>query len=139
VSNEHKRRLQSKILSFGDGVWEKRIVRLKNLPKRTKRTLWDLVDNSSICALRQLKVDTEFILKTDPDEWDDSENYALYRQSMLSLKVINDGAERGIALVSELNSKLLTRDEDEFQRIVQVVEENRKKFPGVSKSTFMNK
>jgi hypothetical protein len=42
---------------------------------------------------------------------------------MAALKVTNDGAETGIALVTELNSHPLIRDKIEFQRIIQVIEE----------------
>jgi hypothetical protein len=55
------------------------------------------------------------------------------RPTVVALKVTNDGAERGIALITELNSHPLTRDEIEFQRIIQVVEEDRKLRPGVTK------
>jgi hypothetical protein len=111
---------------------------MKNLPKRNKRTLQDLLDCSSICALRQLGVDTEFLLNTDPVEWKGADEYENCRQRLLTLKVVNDGAERGIALVSELNTKMLTRDECEFQRLIQVIEDNRQRFPEMSKSSLIH-
>jgi hypothetical protein len=133
VSDEVKRKIQAKILSFAGGNWEKRTIKLKEIPAASRRNLWDLVDQSSICALRLLKVDTNLVLNTDPGEWAKNPTFAAYRQSMAALKATNDGAERGIALVTELNSSPLTRDETEFQRIIQVIEEDRKLCPGVSK------
>jgi hypothetical protein len=101
--------------------------------KSSKRNLWDLVDQTSICALRLLKMDTNLVLSTDPGEWPESSTFEAYRQSMATLKVTNDGAERGITLVTELNSHPLTRVEIDFQRIIQVIEEDRKLRPGVTK------
>jgi hypothetical protein len=109
---------------------------LLELPASSKRNLWDLVDQTSICALRLLKIDTNLVLSTDPGEWPESPTFEAYRQSMAALKVTNDGVEKGIALVAELNSHPLTRDENdeiEFQRIIQVIEEDRKLRPGVTK------
>jgi len=138
VSSDVKRKIQSKILSFGDGIWRKRTIRLKELPVLAKRNLWDLVDATSICALRHLKIDT-FLLNSNPEEWPTAPEYLSCRKTIESLKVVNDGAERGIALATELNAKPLTRDENQFQKLVQCIEDNRKRFPGVNKSIFVGK
>jgi hypothetical protein len=76
------------------------------------------------------------MLKMDPKDWRGKPEFEIHLnlKSVRSLKVLNDGAERGIALVSELNSKPLTRNEDEFQKIIQIIEHNRRRYPGVSKS-----
>jgi hypothetical protein len=67
VKNVDKRKIQSAILKFGKGDWNNRTVRLKKSSPLQKKNLWDLVDSSSICAVRALKIDSEFILKTDSD------------------------------------------------------------------------
>jgi hypothetical protein len=79
---------------------------LLELPAFSKRYLWDLVDQTSICALRLLKIDTNLVLSTCPGEWPESPTFEAYRQSMVALKVTNDGAERGKALVTGSNSHL---------------------------------
>ena len=43
------------------------------------------------------------------------------------LSVTNDNAERGVALVQELN-KLITHDEDQFQFLLQVVADHRRQY-----------
>jgi hypothetical protein len=45
---------------------------------------------------------------------------------------VNDLAERAIALATEFNESL-TRDESDFQKIIQVMEDNRRRLPDVSK------
>jgi len=54
-----------------------------------------------------------------------------------SLRVTNDNAERGVALIQEYN-KVHTTDENMKQYLLQVVQDNRKKFPSCSKSTMSN-
>jgi exonuclease VII small subunit len=54
-----------------------------------------------------------------------------------SLAVVNNSAERGIALMSQLN-KTLTKNEDEKQKIIQVVENNRKQIPNPKKKKLIN-
>ena len=51
------------------------------------------------------------------------------------LKVVNDLAERGIALIEEYNS-LFTKDEEQKQYLLQIVQDNRSRFPDARKSTL---
>jgi len=44
-------------------------------------------------------------------------------------------AERGVALIEQYNS-ILTKDEDQKQIILQVVEDHRRRFPDSSKKTL---
>ena len=48
--------------------------------------------------------------------------------------MVNDLAERGVALMQEYN-QLLTKDEDQKQALLQTVSEHRKKYPDAKKST----
>jgi len=50
------------------------------------------------------------------------------------LRVVNDCAERGIALISTYNAAL-TKDESQKQYLLQLVATHRKKFP-VTTNTF---
>jgi hypothetical protein len=68
--------------------------------------------------------------------WCTSLEYSSCLKIFQSLKVVNDGAERGVATLWLPNSKPLTRDENEFQKLVQCIGDNRKRFPGVNKSIF---
>ena len=44
------------------------------------------------------------------------------------LLVTNDNAERGVALMQELN-KHITRDEEQFQFLLRVVADHRRRYP----------
>jgi len=50
-----------------------------------------------------------------------------------SVKVVNDLAERGVALVQEFNSSL-TRNEEQKQYLLQVVEQHRRQFAEPTKA-----
>jgi len=49
--------------------------------------------------------------------------------------VVNDVAERNVKLIEEYNT-ILTKDEDQKQYLLQVVNEYRKKYPDSKKSTL---
>lgn len=55
------------------------------------------------------------------------------KRRIQSLEVVNDNAERGIALIKTYNSKLST-DENQKQFILQLVEEHRKMYKSPNKS-----
>ena len=54
------------------------------------------------------------------------------------IKVVNDTAERGIALISDYNN-VLTTDEDQKQHLYKVVTQKRKNFPSTSKKFLSNR
>jgi len=58
---------------------------------------------------------------------------ALGTQIVNALLVTNDNAERGVALVQELN-KLITHEEEQFQFLLQVVADHRRQFSSCQKS-----
>ena len=54
-----------------------------------------------------------------------------------SIKVVNDHAERGIALIKEYTG-ILTRNEPQFQLLMKVVEDHRKNYPYSRKMDLAN-
>jgi len=82
-----------------------------------------------------LNLSTEF-LSTDPDMWEEQESYAVAKRRLATLKVVNDTAERGVALIQEYNYKTLTKDERDLQFLLQVVADHRQLYP-VANNTDM--
>ena len=66
-------------------------------------------------------------LSSPPSQRDEIEAYQVGKSQMQKLRV-NDTAERGVKLFEEFNT-LLTKDEQEKQFLLQVVEANRKTVP----------
>lgn len=52
------------------------------------------------------------------------------------MRVVNDIAERGVALIEEYN-KLITINEEQKQYLLLVVKQHRQKYPNTKKSTLL--
>ena len=70
-----------------------------------------------------------------PIIWADCSSYVNSKRIVQSFQVINDHAERGVALMKEYNGSL-TRSEEESQFVLQVGEAHRKQYPNVKKETL---
>jgi len=79
-------------------------------------------------------VDTAF-LEADPDDWEREVSFREGLAVINKVKVVNDVAERAVALITELN-QILTKDKEQKQYLLQAVAENRK-CPGASKKDFL--
>ena len=78
-----------------------------------------------------LDIDFSF-LKSDPGLWQESKSYNDALKVEKFLRITNDNAERGVALIGEYN-KLNTKDEDIKRYLLQAVQEHRKRFPSCNK------
>jgi hypothetical protein len=114
-----------------DHVVQHKLVEVANL---TERTLEDFVSAKSMGFFDKLGISTDF-LSTDPAEWEHDDDFVKAEQTVLSLKVVNDHAERGVALVQGYN-KLLTKTEEQFQLLLQVVSDHRVRYPDCRKRTL---
>ena len=65
-----------------------------------------------MAALDKLNISTAF-LDLDPENWPSSEDYLKGLEVVQNIKVTNDHAERGVALVQEFN-RHITHDEDQL-------------------------
>ena len=97
--------------------------------------LEQLVTKNSRFLLNSMNIDASFLLE-DPTVWNDNETYKRAKQSLSNLSVVNDRAERAVALIQDLNRKL-TKGEDQLQFLLQVVAEHRKKFPKPTKESLI--
>jgi hypothetical protein len=66
------------------------------------------------------------LLSTDTLELQDS--YHVVKRRLATLQVVNDTAERGVALIQQFN-KTLTKYEDDLQFLLQVVADHRRLYP----------
>lgn len=71
-----------------------------------------------------------------PDSWNSREDFQKAYNIVQGIKVTNDNAERGVALIQEYN-RLLTHDEDQLQYLLQIVAGHRQRFPDSRKSTLL--
>jgi hypothetical protein len=101
------------------------------------KQLSDFASRGSNFLFESLKIKTYFLSK-EPDTWSDDEDFKTGVAVVGGLRVINDTAERGIALIQAFNSKI-TKSEDQRQHLLQVVEEHRRSQPGTSKQDLTSK
>jgi hypothetical protein len=104
------------------------------LHELAKKDMADFITVNSARFFARFGISTEF-LDADPCTWDSREDYEYGRKVVTSLRVVNDTAERGVALMEQFSSHL-TKNEEQFQYVLQVVEDYRQRFPSVSKSTL---
>lgn len=78
---------------------------------------------------------TEF-LKHDPSIWETNEDYLDALDVCREFFVVNDTAERGVKFMNDYN-RILTKDEEQNQFILQCIEAYRRKYPSHNKSNLI--
>mgnify|MGYP003492342303 FL=1 len=75
-------------------------------------------------------------LQTDVESWKTNDDYNTDQTTVISIRVVNDIAERGVALMDEYN-KLHTNNEDQKQFLLLIVKEFHQRYPDRNKQTLM--
>ena len=96
----------------------------KFVTERTKR-LFTLLSNTG-------EEDAAIFLSKDPEISHEDESYQKLKENVTLMKVVNDSAERGIALIIIYN-ECLTKDEDHKQFLLRFIERHRRMYPISSK------
>lgn len=92
----------------------------KQTPERLKNVSLDFFVTSRTKDFFQiLNLDSSFLTK-DPVLWESDAHFQRAKRCAAALYVVNDVAERGVALVKHYNGKV-TRDEDSFQNLLVVI------------------
>ena len=94
----------------------------------------DFVSSNTRRFFEMADVSSDF-LNTDPENWEDNESYISAKRTARSLRVVNDIAERGVALMDEYN-KLHTNDEEQKQFLLLTVKQYRQRYPDRKKTTL---
>lgn len=102
---------------------------LQNFYTQRTKVLFDLLVSDG-------QEKSEAFLKKDPSEWPTDEIYIEMQQKARQMKVVNDCAERGIALIQKFNSSI-TKNEEQKQYVLRVVDLHRKKYSVASKSNIL--
>lgn len=78
----------------------------------------DLFTPHTFSTFSRFNISTDF-LQLDPLEWPNNDSYKKARSIIISLKVVNDTAERNVKLMEEFNQKA-TKNEEQKQYLLQV-------------------
>jgi len=82
------------------------------------------------------KTNAKSFLAKDPKEWSDDPSYQELHRAVSTMKVVNDPAERAIALMQQYNSSL-TKNEEQKQYLLRLVERHRQNYPSCAKTELM--
>lgn len=110
------------------------VIDQKNLHSIMQKNMSDFVSKKSLNLFEIFELPYDF-LDTDINSWPTDESYKENKEYFTQLRVVNDVAERGVALVTEYN-QCLTKNEEQFQYLLQSVKEHRKKYPTCNKQCF---
>jgi hypothetical protein len=102
---------------------------LQNFFTQRTSVLFDLIISNG-------REKSEAFLVKDPSHWHTDQTYVDMQKKVQQMKVVNDCAERGIALIQKFNSSI-TKNEEQKQYLIRVVDLHRKKYPVASKSNIL--
>ena len=88
-----------------------------------KSELGDFIGERSTTLFDLLKIPLDFLLKPD---WNLQPEYFTVKKSLKNLSPLNDACERALGLVTRINTHI-TRNEESFQELVQVVEAHQRR------------
>jgi len=114
---------------------EKRVI-ITSLESFHEKKLEDFVTKNSIAFFHKIDISTSF-LQSDPSTWEERDDYKMALETVKCMAVVNDHAERGVALIQEY-SGLFTHDESQLQFLLQVVADHRRAFPDSKKETLLS-
>lgn len=101
--------------------------------------LQDYVTSKSLTMFDLLSIngqeEAKQFLSKPPVDWPTNSAFQALRIKAKQLRVVNDCAERGIALITSYNAAL-TKDESQKQYLLQLVASHRDKFPVATKKTL---
>ena len=100
-----------------------------------EKQLCDFDSSKTYYLFQALDISTDF-LQTDPTTWESNDKFTRGRLRIKHLKVVNDAAERGVALIQAFNG-VLTNQEDQQQFLLQVIEKHREYIPNAEKATIV--
>lgn len=98
--------------------------------------LSDLIDERSWMLFKEHHVCGTAWLTSPAERWEEDEEFAKLREFTRSLKVTNDVAERGVKLMQDFIGSV-TKDEQQLQDVMQLVEKHRKQVGSFKKSALM--
>ncbi|KAG7163287.1 hypothetical protein Hamer_G004402 [Homarus americanus] len=107
-----------------------------NLVIQQTTRLSDLIDERSWMIFKEHHVCGTAWLMSPVEDWEKNEEFMKLKDFSRSLKVTNDVAERGIKLMQDFIGSV-TKDEQQLQDVMQLVEKHRKQMSGFSKSALM--
>lgn len=133
---ETKQKMASAIQNEGLEYTPKRVtLSSSDINLISEKELDNFVTSNTMRFFEIMNLPTGFLQK-DVECWSDDPEYKAAKDVINSMRVVNDTAERGVALIEEFNM-LITVNEEQKQYLLLVVNAFRKKYPNAKKSTLV--
>ena len=100
------------------------------------KSVADIVTKTTKSLSTKFRLPLEF-LQLPASQWAKNREYQTAVAVAGTVAVVNDNAERGVALIQQFSGSL-TNNEEQLQYLLQVVAENRKRYPPALKQTFID-
>ena len=133
VPVSEKEKMRRSLLQFKEIA----INKFQEMPKSadfSKKTLKDFIGNDSWTFFSLLGIDTEF-LQAPVSQWEHYDSYLHCKEVTNNLPVVNDAAERALGLVTEMNTQMAPKSEEQRQALYKVVKGVRQKLREAATST----
>lgn len=101
------------------------------------KSVADFITKNTKSLFTKLRLPVEF-LQLPASQWNNDPSYQTAAAITRSVPVINDHAERGVSLIQNYTGRL-TKDEEQLQYLLQVVSENRKRYPKALKRVLIER
>ncbi|CAI6355839.1 unnamed protein product [Macrosiphum euphorbiae] len=116
-------------------IQKKYVLKIGDVSQFLKQDLpLELLTPKSKNLFQRFQLSMEF-LHQNPENWPNIDSYIEAKNILHHLSVINDAAERGVKLMEDFNTKF-TKNENQKQYVLKVVQEYRKKYPSHTKDTL---
>lgn len=109
-------------------------VRLDEADSLLDKELDYFVNQKTQNFFKRFNINPEFLV-SEQETWKNNADYLRALKIVENLRVVNDTAERGVKLIQDFNI-LLTKNEEQKQFVLQAVDECRRLYPDVKKSTL---
>ncbi|CAH0558598.1 unnamed protein product [Brassicogethes aeneus] len=106
----------------------------KDLKSFFNKDMSNFITQKSMILFEKFNLPSSF-LDLPVNQWEADKTYQDSLKIIRAIKVTNDIAERGVALINKYNEGL-TYDEEQRQFLLQVVADHRKKYPDCSKKNL---
>ncbi|KAG7169121.1 hypothetical protein Hamer_G031444 [Homarus americanus] len=132
VGDETKQRMVDSLKKAQNGNRMKAVVKPQDV---NDIHLEDFVSSATSKFFDMLNLPTDF-LQLSPSLWQTNAGYCKAQKKLKTMKVVNDVAERGVALIQDY-IHVITKDEEQRQFLLQVVSDHRKNFPNSLKRSVI--
>ena len=105
-----------------------------NIAVIEQKQLDDFVTSHTKVFFEILELPSSF-LESNAENWQLNEDYLKACKMVMSVKVVNDLAERGVKLMEDYN-QILTNNEEQKQYLLQVVQKYRSELPNRNKKNY---